>query len=55
MKEFVWAYGVCNEFADTWRVDIGWVWNLDLLKLMMFSGKEKVLFRILYIVQSLRK
>ena len=18
IKEFVWAYGVCNEFADTW-------------------------------------
>ena len=30
-----------------------WVWNLDL-KLVMFSGEEKVWLRILYIVQSLR-
>ena len=29
-------------------MDIGWVWNRDL-KLVMFSGKEKVLLRILYI------
>ena len=29
-------------------MDIGWVWNRDL-KSMMFSGKEKVLLRILYI------
>ena len=41
---------VCRHIASGHGVGF---WNLDL-RLIMLSGKEKVLLRILYIVQSLR-